>query len=106
MEAALALQVPQGTVVQYWWISLVIGAVVIAVVAILLNVLTRAADQVKTDVADIWTGGKLIANNTVHIPLLVRTNQLMGDIVHNADEIAAATARIQGAVAGNDSKER
>jgi energy-converting hydrogenase Eha subunit H len=103
VEAALALQIPQGTVVQYWWISLAIGVVVIVVVTVLLHILTGAAEQVKADVADIWTGGKLIANNTVHIPLLLRTNQVVDDILDTADEIASATARIQRAVAGDES---
>jgi hypothetical protein len=45
--------------------------------------------------------GKLIANNTVHVPLLVRTNQVVADILPAADGIARATERIRRAVSGD-----
>jgi hypothetical protein len=98
MEASLAQQLPQGTVVLYWWISLVIGLVVIGVVALLLNVLTRTAEQIRTGAADIWGAGKHIANNTVHIPMLKQTNQFLDDILQSADTTAQATERIERAV--------
>lgn len=104
MQAFLAQQLPQGTVVLYWWISLVIGVVVIVVVAFLLGTLTRTAEQIQTSAAEIWSAGKLIANNTVHIPMLGHTNQLLDDILRSADKTAEATARIERAVAQNSRK--
>ncbi len=93
------------TVVQYWRMTLAIGLAVIGAVAFLLNLLARTAEQIEAGVAEIWRIGKLLANNTVHIPLLVRTNQLAGAILAKADGIAAATARIHRAVTGGETGE-
>ncbi len=87
---------------RYWSLSLGLGLVVTGAVALLLTVLTRITNQIDAGVAAIWQSGKLLANNTVHIPLLVRTNQIVGAILPGADRIAAATARIQRAVVGDE----
>ncbi len=71
----------------------------------LLSALTATAAKIETGAAEIWRVGKLIANNTVHIPLLVRTNQMIGQILPAADGIARATARIQHAVGADPTKE-
>lgn len=88
-------------VVRSWSISIALGLVVTGAVALLLAILARTTEQIEGGVAEIWRVGKLLANNTVHIPLLVRTNQTVGAILPKADGIAAATARIQRAVAGD-----
>ncbi len=100
MNPSSLQQVAESTVVLYWWISLLIGLVVIVVVAILLTILTRTAEQIDRGAAEIWRVGKLIANNTIHIPLLVRTNQVAVEILKSADGIAGATERIRRAVVG------
>lgn len=94
--------VPIRTVVRYWRITMGLGMAVIGAVALLLTILARTAEQIEAGVAEIWRVGKLLANNTVHVPLLVRTNQIVGAILPTADGIAAATARIQRAVAGDE----
>lgn len=94
--------VPMSTVVRYWRITMGLGMAVIGAVALLLTLLARTAEQIEAGVAEIWRVGKLLANNTVHVPLLVRTNQIVGAILPKADGIAAATARIQRAVAGDE----
>ena len=91
-------------IVRYWRMSLGIGLVVIGVVALLLSTLAAIVARIESGAAEIWRVGKLIANNTVHVPLLVRTNQIVGDILPAADGIARATARIQRAV-GADTTE-
>lgn len=88
-----------STIATYWGITLAVGAVVIGVVAFLLNTLTRTANSINEGAGEVWRVGKLIANNTVHIPLLVRTNQMAGDILKASEGIAGATSRIQRAVA-------
>ena len=93
-------QVSASTIQTYWWISLGLGLVVTIVVAILLTILARTAEQIQAGTAEIWRVGKLIANNTVHIPLLVRTNQIAGGILTAASGIAAATGRIEQTVTG------
>lgn len=89
------------TIVRYWRMSLGLGVVVIGAVALLLSTLARTAAKIEAGTAEIWRVGKLIANNTVHIPLLVRTNQVAGEILATADGIAEATARIRRAVGGD-----
>lgn len=91
-------QVPKDTVNVYWSISLATGGVVIAVVAFLLTILVRTAEQIEAGVGQIWQVGQLIANNTVHIPLLVRTNQIVAQIYQSADGIKRSTGRIERAV--------
>ncbi len=87
------------TLLRYWRISLALGLGVIGAVALLLEILARTAGSIESGAAGIWQVGKNIANNTVHIPLLVRTNQVVDDISTTADRIAGATARIERAVA-------
>jgi len=89
-----------STIAAYWGATLAVGAVVIGVVAFLLNMLTRTAEQINGGAAEVWRVGTLIANNTVHIPLLVRTNQVAAEILTASEGIAAATTRIGGAVTG------
>lgn len=88
-------------VARYWRISLGLGLAVIGAVALLLEILARTVTQIEAGAGEIWRVGKLIANNTVHIPLLVRTNQIVDEILPAADGIAAATARIEDAVSGD-----
>lgn len=92
--------VPEATVVRYWSTALVAGLAVTGVVALLLTILARTAEAIQDGAAEIWRVGKLIANNTVHVPLLARTNQQAAAILETADGIAAATARIGAAVTG------
>lgn len=86
------------TAQRYWTISLIVGAVVIGAVAKLLHMLTTTAEQIQAGVHQIWLSGKRIAANTVHIPLLIRTNQVAGQILEAADGIAGAAERIGQAV--------
>ncbi len=87
--------VSEGAAYTVWWISLGIGAVVILVVAVLLTLIVRTARQIEGTAANIWTVGQRIANNTVHIPLLNRTNRIVGGILGRASGIDGATARIE-----------
>lgn len=100
MKHLFAERASDSTIAGYWQITLVLGAVVVGVVAFLLNMLTRAAAQIDDGAAEVWRVGKLIANNTVHVPLLVRTNQVAGEILKASEGIAGATARIGKAVTG------
>ena len=101
MRALVTQQVPIETVARYWRISLGIGIVVIGAVALLLRTLANTAAQIQAGAAEIWRVGKLIANNTVHIPLLIRTNQVVAEILSASGGIARATERIQRAVGGD-----
>jgi hypothetical protein len=83
---------------RYWLYSLALGAVVIQVVAFLLNMLARTAEQIEEAAAEIWRVGKLVANNTVHIPVIARTNQSLERVAEAADGIGRETERILQAV--------
>ena len=87
--------VPSETVEHYWRISLLLGVGIIGAVALLLQLLVSTAQQIEQGAAEIWRVGKLIANNTVHIALLLRTNQIVHAITQRAEGIARATERIQ-----------
>ncbi|HEV2109115.1 MAG TPA: hypothetical protein VGR16_12700 [Thermomicrobiales bacterium] len=100
MQPVVKRHVSVDTVVRYWRYSLGIGVAVIGAVALLLALLTRTVEKIEQAADQIWVVGKLIANNTVHIPLLIRTNQLVAGILPAADGIERATARIEQAVTG------
>ena len=87
--------VSEGAAYTVWWISLGIGVVVILVVAALLTAIRRTARQINETAADIWVVGQRIANNTVHVPLLNRTNRLVDGILERASGIDEAVARIE-----------
>ncbi|MDP9365319.1 MAG: hypothetical protein M3Q10_14030 [Chloroflexota bacterium] len=103
MQRAVKSGVPQH-VVRYWRISLGIGLAVIGAVALLLSTLAAVVARIEAGAAEIWRVGKLIANNTVHVPLLARTNQVVAEILPAAAGIARATERIRRAV-GADATE-
>jgi len=78
-----------------WLASLAILLVVTVVVGILLALILKQALQIDAGAAKIWTTGKLIANNTILITLLGRTNQIVAGILTAAGGIAAAVQRIE-----------
>ena len=84
-----------STGIQLWILSLVIGLVVIGVVAFLLNLVKKTDLEIDETVANIWTQGKLTANNTIHIPLfLTKTNQVAGEILKSAVAIVGGSKAI------------
>lgn len=76
---------------QVWILSLIVFVVVLLVVAALLTLILSTAKQIHGGVSAIWTVGQKIANNTVHLAMLDRTNHLAGGILQSAGGIAAAT---------------
>jgi len=83
-----------------WGISLVIGVVVILVVATLLTLIVRTARTLDGAVGQIWVVGQRIANNTIHIPLLHQTNQVVDAILVHAVGIDGAAAAIESHAEG------
>ena len=83
--------------VQLWWLALALAAVVVLVVAALLELITRTAHRSHEAVSDVWTGGTHIAQNTVTLALLQRTNFLAKGLLRSAGRIAAAAGRIRQA---------
>lgn len=62
-------------VIELWWLSLALFAVVVVVVAVLLGLVVAAARSVDRHAGAIWTEGKQIAGNTVSIWMLEKTNE-------------------------------
>ena len=85
------------TDLQLWWLAVALAGVVVVVVAVLLEWIVRTAHRIHRTVSDIWTGGTHIAQNTVTIALLQRTNYLAGELLGSAGHIAKATARLRRA---------
>ena len=83
------------TVQRMWIITLVIYGVVLLVVAILLTLIVREARRIKAGVSEIWNVGQKIANNTIHIALLEKTNHVAGQILQSAGGVVGATAAIK-----------
>jgi K+ transporter len=90
----------EGAVQQVWVLSLVIYLVVLIVVAVLLTMILRTARQIRGGVSAIWTVGQKVANNTIHIPLLVKTNQVANQILESAKGVVVATAAVQSHAEG------
>lgn len=78
-------------VVQLWWLSLGIAAVVVAVVAVLLSLIIATARKIDEHASGIWTVGKQIAGNTVAIWMLEETNRELGRIGSEVRATAEAT---------------
>lgn len=78
-----------------WWISLLLGGVVIVVVALLLALILRTARAIQATAGSIWDGGTRIANNTVHVPDLARTNGFAESILRRAPVLLGQLQRIK-----------
>lgn len=80
---------------QLWLVSLGVAVMVVIVVAIVLELIVRTAQNIRHLVHQIWTGGKRIAANTVTIALLHETNNLAAKILGSVSEIAKVSSRIR-----------
>ena len=78
-----------------WTISLIVFAVVLVVVAVLLTLILRTTYQIKGGVAVIWNVGQRIANNTIQLSMLAKTNVAAAQILTSAVGILGATAAIK-----------
>ena len=78
-----------------WWTSIGIGLVVTVVAAVLLTMVVRTAQQIDAGAKLIWTEGKMVARNTIHIPDLIQTNQVVADILDGAGAIVMDARRVR-----------
>ena len=93
-------QSPEQAAQFVWWVSLALGLVVSAVVALLLWLIQRSAATIDGRVSRIWDVGQRVANNTVHIPALYKTNEVAGQILATAVRIDAGAAAIESHARG------
>lgn len=75
-----------------WWLSLGLSAVVVGVVATLLNRIAAAAKDIDEHATAIWVEGKKIAGNTVSIWMLGKTNEQVARMLDAARAIERNTA--------------
>lgn len=88
--------VSEEAITKAWVISLVLGLVVTVVVAILLILIRNTARKILGGVQQIWTEGKLVANNTIQIPIYLNvTNQVVSKIYDTAVKIIGGAAAIE-----------
>jgi hypothetical protein len=78
-----------------WTASLALGAVVILVVVLLLELILRAARRIESGVGAIWIAGQGVASNTIHIAMLRRTNLIAERILAAAGGVLAAVETIR-----------
>ncbi|CAN5247509.1 hypothetical protein BH20GEM2_BH20GEM2_03760 [soil metagenome] len=83
------------TATTWWWVTLGLGVVVTAVVAVLLVLIYRSALRIRDTVAEIWVAGPAIAAQTAHLAILRRVNLTAGEILATAGEIGGNAGRIQ-----------
>jgi hypothetical protein len=90
------MQTPSAdTIRTVWMLSLAVFVVVLLVVALLLTIILRAARDIRGGVAIIWNVGQRIANNTIQLSLLAKTNDAAKQILQSAVGVIGATAAIR-----------
>ena len=81
---------------QFIWVaSLIVGLVVALVVTLLLWLIHNTAVAIDNTASDIWDTGQRVANNTIHIPILYRINEVAGKILATAGNILAGATAIK-----------
>ncbi|MEO7713995.1 MAG: hypothetical protein ABIV10_13850 [Gemmatimonadaceae bacterium] len=78
-----------------WTVALVVFVVVLGVVAVLLTLILRTARDITAGVSLIWNVGQRIANNTIQLALLEKTNAAARKILTSAVGIIGATSAVQ-----------
>ena len=85
----------EAAIQQVWIATLIIYGVVVAVVATLLTLILISARRIHAGVREIWNVGQKVANNTIHIALLLRTNQAVEAVLQSAVRVAAAVGAVE-----------
>ena len=80
---------------QMWAVTLAVYVVVVAVVALMLTLILSTVRRIHRGAAAIWTTGQKVANNTIHIALLLRTNHLVGRTLQAATGTAGAVSALE-----------
>ncbi len=66
--------------VQFWWITLGLGAVVIAAVILLLFLLHTFVSDIDRNVREVWETATRVAQNTATTWMLNQTGVLTGEL--------------------------
>ncbi len=93
MQSTLSMPTAD-TIQSVWTVSLVVFVVVLVVVATLLTLILRTSRDIKAGVAIIWNVGQRVANNTIQLSLLAKTNAASQLILTSAVGVIGATGAI------------
>ena len=83
--------------VQFWWVSLGLGAVVIAAVILLLFLLHTFVSDIDRNVREVWETATRVAQNTSTTWMLNQTGVLTGEL---RDEVRKHAQLMQYAAGG------
>lgn len=78
----------------WWWVTLGVGLVVTAVVAVLLAAIVRRARRIEETLEQVWVEGPILASNTATLDQLRRINEEAGHTLEAAKRIRAAASRV------------
>lgn len=90
----LALQTEHVT---FWWVTLGMGAVVAAVVVVLLSLLVSFVEDIDRNVKETWETATRVARNTATTWMLRNTARLTGELRAEAGRHAALLGARGGA---------
>jgi hypothetical protein len=79
-------------VIELWWLSLAVFALVVVIVAVLLGLIIAAAKRIDRHAAAIWVAGKQIAGNTVSIWMLEQADGLLRDTQRGVEQLQQSAA--------------
>jgi hypothetical protein len=82
------------TVIELWWLSLAIFAVVVVVVAVLLGLIIATAKSIDGRAEKIWVAGKDIAGNTVAIWMLKDANEHLEKVTEAVKSLEEAAVDV------------
>jgi hypothetical protein len=105
VKSYLPGQSGEADVFRRWWLSLGLGLAVTAAAGALLLTLARMVDGIHLAAGAVWQAGKLIANNTVHVPHLRHINAVAEQIGESLEAVEGSTARIRQSVERTSRKE-
>ena len=78
-----------------WWTAVIVLLVVTLVVYVLLARIITAAGAIHATVGEVWVRGQRVANNTIHIANLYKTDEYVEGILRRAGRIAVSAAAIE-----------
>lgn len=87
-------------VIELWWLSLAIFALVVVVVATLLGLIIAGVKSVDRHAGAIWIVGKQIAGNTVAIWMLEQTLGALQQLSDSTRRVEQGLGRLEAKLEG------
>jgi hypothetical protein len=87
---------------EWWWLALGLGAVVVAVVAVLLGLVIAAARSIDGHAQEIWRVGKEIAGNTAAVWTLTQIAGTTPKVRRAAESLERSAERMAKTIAAGE----